>query len=219
MGARTTDRGLESRVPKSFQEFLDPPRTALIMWDFQKGLAGRASHPGPMLAAAKQLLAAADAAGVFVIWSRHILPPLDILPGPWLLWLMKKQGVDRVEDLKPAFQAGTEETAFLPGFEPSAGHLVLEKSQPSLFFDTPLDSRLKVLGVRTIVIAGFATDIGVEFTARHASAAGYFSIIAEDATGSHTLEAHERSLVFLRGWVQVAKTSKITEAWLGANAS
>jgi nicotinamidase-related amidase len=219
MNATTRDMRLESRVPKSFQEFLDPPRTALIMWDFQKGLAGRASNAAPMFEAAKELLAAADAAGVFVIWSRHVLPPLEILPGPWLLWLMKKQGVDRIAKLKPAFQAGSEETEFLPGFEPSPGHLVIEKSQPSLFIDTPLDNRLKVVGVRTVVIAGFATDIGVEFTARHASAAGYFSVIAEDATGSHTREAHERSLIFLRNWVQVAKTAKITEAWLRANAS
>jgi hypothetical protein len=42
---------------------------------------------------------------------------------------------------------------------------------------------------------------------------GYFSIIAEDATGSYTTEAHEHSLTFLRRWVQVAKTSKITDAW------
>ena len=204
---------LASRVPASFAEFLDRGRTALIMWDFQKGLAGRSSNVESMLSAARRLVDAADAAGILVVWSRHILPPMEILPGPWLLWLMKKQGVDRPEALKPTFQSGSPETEFLPGFEPSAHHLVLEKSQPSLFFETPLDSRLKALGIRTVVIAGFATDIGVEFTARHASAAGYFSIIAEDATGSHTPEAHERSILFLKSWVQVANTSEIIGAW------
>ena len=183
------------------------------MWDMQKGLAGRAPNALEMLAAAQGLVAAADAAGVLVVWSRHILPPLALTPGPWLLWLMRRQGVDRPQALKPTFQRDSEETEFLPGFEPSAHHLVMEKSQPSLFFDTPLDSRLKVRGVKTVVIAGFATDIGVEFTARHATAAGYFAIIAEDATGAHTTEAHERSIAFLRSWVQVASSTQITAAW------
>ena len=213
MPQRIIDETLSSRVPRTFPEFLDPGRTALIMWDFQKGLAGRSSNVESMLHSARRLVAAADAAGVFVVWSRHVLPPMKILPGPWLLWLMKKQGVDRPEALKPTFQAGSEETEFLPGLEPAAHHLVIEKSQPSLFIDTPLDSRLKVLGVRTVVIAGFATDIGVEFTARHASASGYFSVVAEDATGSHSAEAHERSILFLKSWVQVASTSEIIGAW------
>jgi nicotinamidase-related amidase len=202
-----------SRVPASFDDFLSPGHTALLMWDFQKGLAGRAVNAQPMLAAAKQLVQAADLAGVPVIWSRHVLPPMAMVPAPWLLWLMRKQGVGSPEALQPVFQAGSEEGEFLADFQPPAHHLVIEKSQPSFFFDTPLDSRLKAIGVRTVVIAGFATDIGVEFTARHASALGYFSIIAEDASGSYTTEAHEHSLKFLRRWVQVAKTSKIKDAW------
>lgn len=45
--------------------------------------------------------------------------------------------------------------------------------QPSLFVDTPLDLRLKTMGIDTLVIVGVATDIGVEFTCRHAAALGY----------------------------------------------
>ncbi len=200
-------------VPSSLEAFVDPKHTALIMWDFQKGLAGRASNKEAMLDAARRLLKAADDAGVLVIWSRHILPPFDILPGPWMLLMMKRQGVSRPEEVKPMFQAGSEEIEFLPGFAPAPHHLVLEKSQPSLFFDTPLDSRLKARGVKTVVLAGFATDIGIDFTARHASAEGYFAIVAEDACGAHTPEGHERSIAFLRNWVQVAATAQIMAAW------
>ena len=49
-------------------------------------------------------------------------------------------------------------------------------------------------------MTGVATDVGIELTCRHAAALGYFSVVIEDATGSYTLEAHERSLAFLRGW-------------------
>jgi nicotinamidase-related amidase len=200
-------------IPASLKGFVAPSQTALIMWDFQKGLAGRASNAGPMLDAAQKLLAAADRAGVMVIWSRHVLPPFDILPGPWMLLMMKRQGVSRPEDVKPMFQAGSEEGEFMPGFQPAPHHLVLEKSQPSLFVDTPLDNRLKARGIRTLVLAGFATDIGIDFNARHASAEGYFAIVAEDACGAHTPEGHERSLAFLRNWVQVANSGEIISAW------
>ena len=83
---------------------------------------------------------------------------------------------------------------------PKPHHIVLEKSQPSLFIDTPLDLRLKTLGVDTLIMTGVATDIGIEFTCRHAAALGYFSVVIEDATGSYSRDAHERSIAFLRGW-------------------
>jgi nicotinamidase-related amidase len=70
------------------------------------------------------------------------------------------------------------------------------------------------LGVRTLVLAGVATEIGIEFTARHAAALGYFSVIAEDACGSYTVEAHARSIAFLRGWTSpVAATEEICGIW------
>ena len=51
---------------------------------------------------------------------------------------------------------------------------------------------------KTLVLAGVATDIGIEFTARHAAALGYYCVIAEDATGSYQPQPHARSIEFLR---------------------
>jgi nicotinamidase-related amidase len=84
---------------------------------------------------------------------------------------------------------------------------------PSLFVDTPLDLRLKARGITTVVLAGVATDIGIEFTARHALASGYYSVIAEDATGAYTQEAHERSMAFLRNWGPVVSADEICSIW------
>jgi nicotinamidase-related amidase len=84
---------------------------------------------------------------------------------------------------------------------------------PSLFVDTPLDLRLKARGIKTIVLAGVATDIGLEFTARHAMASGYYSVIAEDAAGAYTEEAHARSIAFLRSWTPVVSTDDICTVW------
>jgi nicotinamidase-related amidase len=93
---------------------------------------------------------------------------------------------------------------------------VLEKSQPSLFVDTPLALRLKTLGVDTLVIAGVATDIGIEFTCRHAAAQGVYTVVVEDASGAYTREAHDRSIAFLKGWTTpVVSAETVCKAWKG----
>jgi nicotinamidase-related amidase len=187
-------------LPRRLEDFLDPRRAALVMWDMQKGLAGRAPNVAAIRENALKLLGAAERKNMPVIWSRHILPPLALTTGPFLLFLMKKQKVDDPAKLVPTMQRGGNDTEFIDGLAPKPHHIVLEKSQPSLFVDTPLDLRLKTLGIDTLIMTGVATDVGIELTCRHAAALGYFSVVIEDATGSYTLEAHERSLAFLRGW-------------------
>lgn len=200
-------------LPRTFAELVAPARTALVLWDLQKGLAGKATNVATLAPNAAALIAAADAAGVMVAWSEHTFPPLDQLSGHWLRWMMKRQNVSRPEDLVPMWQAGTEEVQWLDGFRPQPHHLVLKKQQPSLFFNTPFDHHLRIKGIRTIVLAGFATDIGIDFTARHGNALGYHAVIAEDACGAYAEANHARSIAFLRDWAEVATTADLVAQW------
>ena len=201
------------QLPRSFAELVEPSRTALVMWDMQKGLAGKAPNLAALQTAAAKLLDAADKAGVLVAWSRHTFPAMENMTGPWLTWMMRKQAVSRPEDLRPMFQAGSDEVEFLDGIAPRTQHLVFPKQQPSLFVDTPFDHYLKVRGIRTIVLAGFATDIGIELTARHGMALGYHAVIAEDACGAYAQASHDRSIAFLRDWANVAKAAEVVAEW------
>jgi nicotinamidase-related amidase len=56
------------------------------------------------------------------------------------------------------------------------------------------DRELRKRGVRSIVLAGFATQFGVELTARHAWELGYQLVVARDATTSIAIEAHDNSM-------------------------
>ena len=184
------------------------------MWDMQKGLAGKALGVDMIRSNAQRLLATAAESNVPVIWSRHVLPPPSLISGPFKLFLMKKQRVDDPALLAETMRPGMEETEFLDGLIPAPNHIILEKSQPSLFIDTPLDVRLRALGVDTLVLAGVATDIGIEQTARHGASIGYYSVVVEDATGSYTAAAHERSLTFLKSWITpVVDTTTICHLW------
>ena len=55
-------------------------------------------------------------------------------------------------------------------------------------------------GVDTLVIAGIATDVAVESTARAASDLQYRTIVVSDACTADSDEAHARSLNAIQKW-------------------
>ena len=201
-------------IPIRLEDFLLKGQVALLMWDMQNGLAGKANNIENIKPNAQRLIQAAEALKIPVFWSRHVLPPLDLISGPFKLFLMKKQKVNDPSLLAETMREGGEDVEFLEGFKPAAHHIVIEKSQPSLFVDTSFDLRLKTLGIKTLVIAGVATDIGVEFNCRHAAALGYYSVVVEDACGSYTQQAHDRSIDFLKSWTTpVVSTQEVIAHW------
>jgi len=207
------------RLPRDLRSLVEPSATCLVVWDAQVGLAGRATNLEVIRPNIRRLVDAASAAGALVVWSRHILPPLDLMPDAGVDWLMRRQGVRSVRELKPYMQRGMPETEFLPGLSPDPDHLVLEKSVPSFFIGTPLDLRLRGLDIRTVLLTGVATEIGIEFTARHALALGYFVVVVEDAVGSYTDEANRTGLEHLRPIGATPTTDEVLAAWQGGGVS
>lgn len=74
------------------------------------------------------------------------------------------------------------------------GDLKIAKSTWGAFFRADLDAELRRRGIRTIVLGGVATQIGVESTARQAWELGHELIIVRDATTSMAIEPHKRTI-------------------------
>jgi nicotinamidase-related amidase len=70
------------------------------------------------------------------------------------------------------------------------GDFIVTKRQWGAFYGTDLDQILRRKGIRTLVMAGVATNFGVESTARAAFDRGYELVFAEDAMSSVTADAH-----------------------------
>jgi nicotinamidase-related amidase len=68
--------------------------------------------------------------------------------------------------------------------------LVITKRQWGAFYGTELDLQLRRRGIRTIVLSGIATNIGVESTARGAAEHGYELVIVEDLCSGGSAEMH-----------------------------
>ena len=199
-------------VPIGVPELLHPSRSCLLVWDLQKGLAGRATWPAESLETVRALIDAAHGAGVPVMWSRHVAPPLAWASPAQLRTLMRRQGVASVDQLVPAFQRGSEDVAFLPGFDPGDDALI-EKSTPSLFVGTNAEALLRARGVGTLVLTGVSTEAGIEFTARHAAALGIIPVVVEDAVGSFSAAGHERGMASIRANFDVVSASDVLDAW------
>jgi len=200
-------------LPRDLSEMIDPAYTALLMWDFQVGLGGNATNLDLITETGNRILQYADEARVPVIWSRHTVPDLAQVTAGSLYRMMKKQGVQDPSAVQPFMQEGSSEREFLEQIRPRPHDTIIEKSTPSFFIGTPLNLRLAALGINSILLCGVATDIGVDLTAKHAFALGYFPVVVEDAVGSYSDERHRAALQSMKSWIPIADSRSVIEAW------
>ena len=162
------------------------PATALVLVDLQKGITALPTvhDPATVVARAAALADAAHRGGRPVVRVRTRFSPDggDAAPRAYRL-------------------AGTRHHA-RPPTSPSSTRVCPSRpttcTSPSAGWDaftgTELDSRLRRRGVRSVVIAGIATSIGVESTARTARELGYEVVVAHDAVTDLVASAHANSL-------------------------
>lgn len=77
--------------------------------------------------------------------------------------------------------------AIVPLVAPREGEAVVVKQYPNSFVATDLDDRLKALGARNLVLAGFMTHMCVNSTARGAFNLGYAPTVPAAATATRSL--------------------------------
>jgi nicotinamidase-related amidase len=143
--------------------------TALLLIDVQVGVdvlshwggpTGRRNNPdaeNKML----QLLATWRAAKLQVAFTRH-------------------DSREAASPLKFSLPTGAQK----PGFEPSAGEIVVEKDVNSGFIGTSLEVQLRRAGISRLVIVGFFTNFCVETTTRMAGNLGFDTYLVDDCCSS-----------------------------------
>ena len=163
---------------------IDPRNTALVLIDLQRGIVALPCAPRSGLEVVRngaRLAARFRALGATVVLVRVAFQPdlKDVLRPP--------------ADAPSRFDPGAlppDWSDLAPGIGPESGDLVIVKRQWGAFHGTDLDLQLRRRGVRTLVLGGLSTNIGVESTARSAFEHGYAQIFAEDAMAGGSAEAH-----------------------------
>jgi len=166
---------------------LDPQTSALMLIDLQKGILGNALTPvtsQELLERGQALAERFRAAKATVVLVNVAFSPdgADMLCQP----------VDQASPVPAGgLPAGWNE---FPSGLMQSGDLQITKRQWGAFYGTELDLQLRRRRIRTIVLGGVATQIGVESTASQAYEYGYELLIVKDATTSNVAEAHEMSM-------------------------
>jgi nicotinamidase-related amidase len=146
---------------------LDAPRTALIVIDLQVRIVGMETGPHTGADVVRQSIRLADAfraSGGLVVIVQAERPGVAEQP----------PGSELVEEM-----------------EPRPGDLLITKQAWNAFHETGLHDKLRGQGIDTVVVAGLATNAGVESTARTASDHDYRVLLPRDAMASFTAEMHD----------------------------
>jgi len=161
---------------------LESRKTAVVLIDLQHGIVSLPVQPrssDDVVKASRTLADAARQHGASVVYVRVDLA--NMLP------LQVDQSHRRAGG-EPIPASASELVA---GAGHQAGDLIVTKHHWGAFEPASgLESALRERGIDTIILAGIATNMGVESTARQATSLGFQVVIAADACSSLDAAAH-----------------------------
>lgn len=173
-------------------------RPALLVVDMQNGFchpAGSLARGGAPIAQCQAvitpiagLLAVTRAAAIPVIFTRFVYRA-DYADGGIL-----------VSELRPHLKErrslvhGDWDAEIVSELAPRADEFVVDKNRFSAFYSTNLETILRSLDIRTLIVCGVTTNMCVESTVRDAGQRDYRVYVVRDAVGELDPARHEHAL-------------------------
>ena len=181
--ARNTFSEKQSDRQREKITHFDPATTAILVVDmlkdfFDEGGAMVLEGGKALYAPHQQLLTAARAAGMPILWLNQSLPPDDSL--------FKMRTVHCL--------AGTWGAEVVDELPIQPGDIVIPKRRYSGFFQTTLDLTLRERGINTVIVTGVVTNICVRSTVHDAFFLGYKVLVPEDLVMATSPLAQEVTL-------------------------
>jgi len=204
--------------PISLETVLTARKNALVIIDVQNEFC----HPegpfarkgmdmsiiGEMLVPLKNLTNAAYEYGVPVVFVRNIEDSATDSEA----WMLRPDGDEHTAN-GMICRRGSWGAEFY-GIAPRPEDIVVEKQRFSAFVNTRLDTVLRSLKIEVLTLAGVASNVCVESTARHAVMLDYHVVLAEDACASWDRAAHEMTMQNTRRFFgKVTDSGTIARFW------
>lgn len=191
---------------------LDLERTAIVIIDMQNDFCapgGWVDHLGvdytpdrAPIAPLQRLLPPLRKVGVNVIWVNWGNRPdlANMPPNQIHLYKPRGVGVGLGDPLPgsgaPVLQKDSWAAAIVDELAPEPGDLHVDKYRISGFWDTPLDSILRNLQIRTILFAGVNTDQCVLCTLQDANFLGYGCVLVSDCCATTSPDYCTEATIF-----------------------
>ena len=204
-------------VLRTLQQQVRPGHTAIVVVDMQNDFCAEGGFLARARAAkgsntidaddneriAQRIAPLADAArraGATVAWLRSVYDFKYLAPAH----IAKRDG-------EGLCMEGTWGADWF-GVKPAEGDLVVTKHTFSGFHGTDLHAQLQQRAIRTLVMAGVATNVCVDSTLRHGFFLGYNIVVADDCVGSGNKAGHEGTLATVRvNFGTVAPSARLVE--------
>jgi nicotinamidase-related amidase len=193
---------------ESTQFSIDPKTTALVLIDLQRGIMARDTKPytaAQVVEQAARLAKRFREAGSLVALV-HVKFASDF-----------SDRLDPAADSPaPATPVPPEWSEIVPELGSDPQDVIIRKRNWGAFYGTALDLELRRRNIRTIVLGGIATNMGVESTARDAYERGYEQVFVEDACASFSEEMH--AFPFKNIFPRMGRVRSTDEVWRALDA-
>ncbi|HEX7193281.1 MAG TPA: hydrolase [Thermoanaerobaculia bacterium] len=192
--------------PKSFS--IDPRSSALVLIDLQRGIVARDTKPhtaAQVVERAASLTKRFREAGALVVLVHVAFAPdlSDRLNPP-------------ADSPAPVTPIPKDWSEIVPELGSDPNDVVITKRNWGAFYGTALDLQLRRRHIRTIVVGGIATNMGVESTARDAYERGYEQVFVEDACASFSEEMH--AFTFKNIFPRIGRVRSAEDVWRALDA-
>jgi nicotinamidase-related amidase len=186
----TTQNGLD--IFSTLEELIHPQRTALLIYDMQVGIVPQIKDGANILAKVLTLLEASRRAGIRTIFTRHMSLPPEMMGAFQYRMAMAWQRKQDPAEISSPFLRDSPAFQLAPELRPLPSEAIFDKLTMSAFEGTPLHFTLRDCGIRSLILAGIALEIGIEPTCRHAADLGIIPILVRDACGAGNPEVAEQ---------------------------
>jgi biuret amidohydrolase len=167
--------------------------SVLLLIDFQKELKYELVNLESVKANAGMLLKCCREKGVPVIYTRQV----NRADGACLPF---REPLD--ENGEPFYyHSGTKNIEIFDEICPAAGDVVIDKHRWSGFFETDMDSVLKNLNAKHLIIGGLVTDGCLMTTVFDAFFRDYQVHLVKDISTTTSIGAHMSSIMIMCNWV------------------
>jgi nicotinamidase-related amidase len=181
--------------------------TALVLHDMQNDFIKTSLSKPEMQAVVKRTRALIDLAHslpIPVIYTRVESDPAMTFPAERAPYLSRAT--------PPICVKGSEGAEVVDELKPATGDYIVTKVRSSAFYETRLETLLRVKGVWILIVAGGSTNWGVEWLARDAKSRDIVTVALRDCTYSATAEAQQASLANIDDFLgYVMDSGQVTE--------
>jgi nicotinamidase-related amidase len=183
---------------------MDRKKTALLLIDLQKeGGTSDIDRMDDILGNAANLAAQCRAAGIPVIYTRHINR------GDGLALANREPVNGKGEPVY--YHSGTTAIDIADELKPEENDIIVDKYRYSGFFESHLELMLKSLGVEHLIIGGVLTDVCVLSTVMDAYYRDYQVSLVKDVCGTTTEGAHMAAVLMMANWIYDLKIYDTSE--------